>query len=296
MRRGVYIWGEGISLKIFKIIRQVLDETYHRVPGDSPGKKDALVTRRIKELSSRYHTLTKRGRQPIDYSKPSVRFAYLYAYLFARADSFYQILAAHPQVSGKLAHDKSLRITSIGAGPGSEVLGLVKLAKDYGRTSALRCHLCDREKAWKKTWQKLAEASQIKFSLDAKYVVFDATDESTYLDLAACLKADIFIFSYFVSEVVAFKSEAIDFLNYLANAAKSGAIFIFVDNNDSRFFASFADEFATKHRFERIDEGAGVFKPSPDEQKYELGDYTKRFEGRLPHLTIKVDFRLWCKR
>jgi hypothetical protein len=79
------------------------------------------------------------------------------------------------------------------------------------------------------------------------------------------------------------------------NRAKPGAVLLFNDNNDSRFFQKF-DEISSRLAWETLCHGAGTRKIyDPGEKKDELSDFREKF-GRVSKLSGSVAWRVMRKQ
>ena len=115
-------------MTIFELVKLALDELY--IEGTE--EHGAEITRQVKYLADSYRKLGSEDRDPIDYKDPAIRFAYVYKYTASHGDYVVQALeAARKAQKGDLFKSDSLRLSCIGGGPGSDVIGVLKYLSDY---------------------------------------------------------------------------------------------------------------------------------------------------------------------
>lgn len=155
----------------FQLVRTVLDELYKRIPG-SESQKDAAIKNRLQHLGHVYENLHL-GLQ-VDHSDITTRFAYIYRYVTCHANLVYQMVkAAKPLRS--LFDQERVKITCIGGGPGSEIIGILKYLLEVEKNPQLRFILYDKEKVWGDCWNDVDD----KLDLPMR---FSHLDEATSLD------------------------------------------------------------------------------------------------------------------
>ena len=134
-------------MQVFDLIRTVLDEAYADI-GGSDADKDSEIRKQLDLLSMRYGRLTDQSLDPISYATASVRFAYLYRYVTAHANLVYTRIKRSPELT-VLFDNSDLSVSSIGGGPGSDLLGVLKYCLAEGKKPRVRCTMLDGDPAWK---------------------------------------------------------------------------------------------------------------------------------------------------
>src|SRR5215813_13000299 len=116
-------------MNIFQLIKTVLDEIYERISGEET-KKDEQIAAKMVAIREAYKKLAKEG-VPNDYSEAVTRFAYIYVYVTSHANIVYQLLrrcslcpSCSPLID--LLKQGQVLVSSIGGGPGSDFLGILK--------------------------------------------------------------------------------------------------------------------------------------------------------------------------
>jgi hypothetical protein len=98
---------------------------------EMPDDWEDQVADRLESLRNAYENLTSPGRPEIDYSDLATQAAYVFAYAIGRAEFTYQLLKRHRAELGEpIFPNEIARITSLGGGPGSEIVGVVKYILD----------------------------------------------------------------------------------------------------------------------------------------------------------------------
>ena len=115
-------------MEIFKLVEQVLDELYAQISGSETAKA-AAVNGKLTMLTRRYTDL-KREADPIDYSEPATRLAYLYKYVTCHSNLVYTRIKDLRELSD-LFEKSSVQVACLRGGPGSDLLGMLKYCADY---------------------------------------------------------------------------------------------------------------------------------------------------------------------
>jgi hypothetical protein len=121
----------------------------------------------------------------------------------------------------------------------------------------------------------------------------DVTNHETWSVQKKYLKADLFTFVYFASEIYALANAA-DYFAYLVEHAKAGALFLFVDNK-AYTFEQWIAELVEKTGLEPILTETCDKRLPYDEQALDLEPYRTKF-GRSPKLTAQVACRVYRKK
>jgi hypothetical protein len=282
-------------MKIFPLIEQVLDELYNQILGPE-AKKDAKVNRSLDMLATRYGQL--RGKdEPIDYSEPATRLAYIYKYVTCHSNLVYTRMSKSSNLRD-LFDNNTVRVACIGGGPGSDFLGILKYCIECDKHPELKCQLFDREIAWGESWEDVDD----KISADNKlhtrtvYQPLDVTEPASYLAKKKYLEqSDLFTMIYFVSEVYSILDEgADDYFDNLFSGMRRGAQVLYIDNNHSDF-TSWVEKKFDKHNLKIVRHSDGKETMPIEEEKRDLGKYYNKF-GSSPKLEADVAWRVALKR
>lgn len=225
-------------MTLFELVKLALDELYTEGTSVYGAALDAEIQKRMSYLSTSYSSLNSMSRVPIDYRDPATRFAYVYKYTAAHGDYLVQALQTFRDVAGPIFTNPASRLTCIGGGPGSDIVGVIKFIADASENvSKLTCYLVDGEQAWADTWTEIGDALSNDISVNVNFQPLDVTKPSTWVSQKKFLDADLFTLSYFASEVMAFDQTGIvtSFWKMLFDSAKPGSRFIYVDNGHADF-------------------------------------------------------------
>jgi hypothetical protein len=275
-------------VNVFQLIKTVLDEAYALIPGNDAAK-DAAIGFALQSLSAQYQNLTIAGC--LDYSNPSTRFAYIYRYTTAHANLVYTLLSRSATASQLLNRDK-LTIATIGGGPGSDFLGVLKYCLTHKKAPSLKCLLLDRDPAWGESWSDVDDKLGASFRVSTVFQPFDVMQPATWQMHVKHFQADFFTMVYFMSEVFAGRTAANSYFNALFSQARPGAVFLFIDNSTS-CFCDWFDAFVMPYGLNVTDRSAGVLTMPLEEEKTDLQPYYGKFSP--PKLRADVAWRVAIK-
>lgn len=276
-------------MKVFELIKTVLDDTWTEIPEP----KVERVLRRIKDMSARYGDLTQ--HDPPDYADAITRFAYIYKYTSCHANLVAQKLASIPQVQHLAQGDTGswLNVACIGGGPGSDFLGVIKYLMGKYYKGSLKCYLLDRESAWGDSWADVDQRTDtLDFRISTHFQVLDVTKRDTWESQSRYLKAQLFTFIYFISELYKKPNELEAYLAHVFDRASSGAMFLFVDNDKPMFYELF--DGVAQARLIQVASKSERYVIDLDEQKTDLGDHFTRI-GHQPKLQTYIAWRMYKK-
>ncbi|MBI5297962.1 MAG: hypothetical protein HY869_21000 [Chloroflexi bacterium] len=278
-------------MKCFQLVRSVLDEIYSEIPLQDEAQKDKAIKDEILSLRSKYAKLLSSSRV-IDYENPITRFSYIYSYVTSHANIVYNIIESSDMLCA-LMDSKKVSMTSIGGGPGSDLLGVIKYLTNASKSPTLRCNLYDRESAWGESWSDVDNKLENPFKISIYFQQFDVGEPSTWVRHVKYLSSDLFTMVYFMSEVFGNKTTAEPFFNNLFANAKKGALFLYADNNTPDFYNWF-DELAHRNSLITIESTSKNFNVNYDEEKTDLGIYYDKFG--FPKLTANIAYRICQKQ
>lgn len=287
-------------MTIFQLVKIALDALYEEAMQAFEKGVDGVISERIKYLSKSYGKLNDANRSPVDYKDPATRFAYVYKYVASHGDYVVQVLnALHNKLGGPIFGSESMRLSCVGGGPGSDIIGFLKYLDDQKKVEKVKkvtCYLLDKEQAWADTWTELDDSLKTDLLLHANFQPLDVTAPESWAQQKKFLSADLFTMSYFVSEVMALDKDGVvtRFWKTLFKEAKSGAIFMYCDNGHSDFNSYFDGQWK-EAKLECIVESTNeLIWPSYSEQKSDLGGYLDKF-GQQPKLKTPLTYRVLRK-
>jgi hypothetical protein len=224
----------------FETIKRVLDqaiESYSHRTGTSISDIDAQIANHIETTSSEHYNPDPN----INYKDPLCRLGYLFVHAGANAYLFEQTITESRDLSHCVnQHDnRALHVCTIGGGPGTELLGLIK----YGLSrqtapSDLHFTVIDNVPEWGESWELLAEACQELMSqhlghcpiIHRGFYPLNATDPSSYNPYAWLLeKVDVIVFNYLLSENQVRLPEFEGALSIIKKRTKDETLFVVID-------------------------------------------------------------------
>ncbi|ARU29070.1 hypothetical protein [Cellvibrio sp. PSBB006] len=266
-------------MTLFEIVNGVLTDLYKQGEKELGEKLDEEIINQLNYLSNSYRELADSSRAPIDYSSPVTRFAYVYKYVATHGDYLVQVMErVNSLLRGPIFNKERVSVACIGGGPGSEIIGVLKYLEESEeeRVGEILFHLLDKEQAWSDTWTDIRQ--QIEgFDVNFVFQNLDITNTTTWKYVRKFLNADLFIMSYFYSEVQGLGDVVNTSIKSILNDAKSGSLFIYIDNGSDYFnekFDSLYDESEFEVIFERTNDW---FTPRLSEQVDILKKYKEKF-------------------
>ena len=287
-------------MTLFGLVKIALDELYAEANKEYGDDTDKNILKRMQYLSKSYGQLNSKDREPVDYGDPATRFAYAYKYVAAHGDYVVQLLQKlRNHLNGPIFQGASARVSCIGGGPGSDIIAVLKYLDESAQqepVKKLTCYLLDKEQAWADTWTELDDSLEVGISLNANFQPLDVTKPASWKSQQKFLQADVFTLIYFVSEVRSLDNEGVvsNFFTTIFSEAKSGAMFLYIDNGHNDFNQYFDTQW----------EAAGLkllgrgnnerWYPRMSEQASELAIYKNKFEYD-PKIQAWLSYRLLRK-
>lgn len=274
----------------FELLGTVLDEVWEELDGSVDDKLKAIHAREA-ELRQSYRNLTN-GVAKIDYSHPATRYAYLACYVSSHANMVYEAIKGSPLLKTVLSEEK-VKVACIGGGPGSDLLGVLKLVDKLDLNPKLKFFLYDAERNWSESWADIDD--KVDIALRVYVEQFDVTDQTTWQGKQKYLQADLFTMIYFASELHRSKVSAAPFFQHLANSAKPGAVLLYVDNANKQFHG-WVDEILSQAGWEtEVSKDFMRVQIPSEEEKRALGEHFERIAGS-PKLGAEIAMRIWKKK
>jgi hypothetical protein len=152
--------------------------------------------------------------------------------------------------------------------------------------------LFDKEPAWSESWSDVDD--KLGLSISNRFMLFDVTKPESYKPYEKFLSADLFTMIYFMSEISKLREQSEPFFKHLFENAKPGALLLYVDNRDQRFYGWF-DSLISAHNWKVLMSNQVDLKiDDTSEEKKDLEPYYSKFPD--PKLTAKIAFRVCQKQ
>jgi hypothetical protein len=278
-------------MKCFQVVQKVLASTYNQIGGNDAARTPK-VNAALKPMSKKYRTELLADGGP-DFSDAITRFGYVFLYVPVHSHWLYELITWDDEV-GKLFKKAKFRVTCLGGGPGSDLMGILKYMDARKRYPTLFCEIVDGCVEWKSTWSDLAYEIDWESPLNTDYVIHDAGDKKSWNQPWNIAKSDLLTLNFFWSELIHLGDIAEQYLLFALNAAKPGALLLYNDNADSRFTEPF-DAISKNAGFDTLlkDQGSRKVHDS-SEQITDLGPFAGKFDY-TPKLTGNLAWRVLRK-
>jgi hypothetical protein len=283
----------------FERVKAALDILVPRAAKLVGGSADELIGKHCRALRLAYQgRLLLQGREPVDYSRPTTQLAYLYRTVPAHADWVCQALATAPHAVQKLLATGHVKVACVGGGPGSDMLGIVKYAEDFGYPkTSFEFVVLDREIGWNTPRGILAHLLGPKVSQIHQHL--DLTEAGNWTPNWDFQDADIFTFIFSLSEVWCYNASGAvtEFLKRVVRHAKPGALFIYVDNGGNNFPQIIDQQVGGLPRLKLIgsrDNPQMRLRTSERRDTLEV-PYKTRFQNEWVKMGGDVSIRVWQK-
>lgn len=230
----------------FERVKMILDKLCPALPQPDAAK---LMQTRLNSLSASYPRITNPNLEPIDYSDPATQAAYLYKYVVANAALVARTLWSSAKVGKQIFQRPKVRIACIGGGPGTELIGVFKyLDHVFPRVKEIDCIILDHHPTWQAVWPVVASTAPTGVSVSVQYERLDMRAASGWFDSPGFLEADVFTFSYSLSEAWRYNENGglSALIDTIVSSAAAGSLFIYCDNSGGAFDPNFQREFGDR--------------------------------------------------
>ena len=163
--------------------------------------------------------------------------AYVFMYVACHADILHQVLVKGQTVGAFdcLAKDE-IQVTSLGGGPGSDLLALVGLIRSLRpdeRPKRIKYRVLDKQPNWHEILKAVAVGQRGTVDIDVSFQQVDVTVPDEWKNIT-CVNDNLLIMNFFVSEVCVLREaqSVRQCLENLLGTVSGGATVVF---NDSKF-------------------------------------------------------------
>lgn len=275
-----------------KAVLATLDEQGNSDHADWSERVETNLT----TLEDSYRELRDAGRDLIDYSDLATQAAYVFRYVLGHADFVYQFLSyARTKTGEALFEANEIWVTSIGAGPGSELLGLLQyLSEDNGEPKVAKIvyTVVDKEQNWQHVVESFVDQVDTKIEVELHFQTCDVS--AAQLPASVTLKNEDLVFmSFFISEVCELpeRNHVINNLNTLLKTMSPDAFLIYNDSNAYSFYMFLNSLVNKATRFEQLIDHDTEYKIEAPYYDGIMDDYVEQFDYR-PKLSSKAVTKL----
>jgi len=210
---------------ILASLSSILNEIIEDIDGETQEKYKKIETE-CSNLFAFYKgkALMDTGQNDIDYSKPEVRFAYVYRNTGLHSIILCDILTNNSELHSMWKKDK-ITITSFGGGPGSDALGIGLYCLNSKSSTAVNIYNFDRV-LWQDCWINVKDSNCcLPRNISLDFLQFDATKAERKMPK----ETDLVTMLYFVSEMYRYKDQFCEFLAHAIKQFKSGTLFLVIE-------------------------------------------------------------------
>lgn len=282
----------------FPAVSPVLAGLDQRGLAANPEGWDAKVADAVRAFSSAYGNgaLLERNRALIDYGALETQTAYVFMYVAGHADFLNQVLTMgeQRQALARLRKEE-ISVTSLGGGPGSDLLALIAFLKDLPadeRPKRIRYRVLDKQPNWNEILQQVAVLQEGTFVIELEFQQLDVTVPDQWASVN-CANDDLLMMNFFVSEVCRLREHASvrGCLESILRSLSSGGLVLFNDSAAWSFFSYFDDRVAASGGFRALVIDNGRLDAESDFDEY-FRQCMVRFD-RTPKLGSKAAFRIF---
>ena len=240
-----------MSMGLFRILDEVLTQATTSICRAFGINEDEAI-HRTREYLGKNSAAYYADNSQLEYQDPLCRIAYLYSYVCAHANlvdnacCYLSNLQAF--LRDKLDREATLNVCSLGGGPGSELLGLVKFidrGQEPGKQVYVDFALVDSVREWDETWQALLRGIEATFSanygqsprnwpaiIQRSFLPLDLTRLEDFKHLPTRFQdIELFIFNHTLSELLSHRTTFEQVVCHLASLATHGTYFLIIDRH-----------------------------------------------------------------
>ena len=246
---------EGLpAVKYFEILGEVINGEIELIAAHSGPPRNELVSMILSHASDTTNLYRKWRKPSIPFDDPLRRLAYLYMYVAANAYVVEYVLKEDPSLKAFITsvsrrNSGVVKVCSLGAGPGTELLGLAKWIEQeqIGDQIILDPLLCDQETGWGDNWVAIRDQMRGRinkaygtnkrpvFVLPGDFHRIDVEDVQSIGDVPDVRDQDLYLVSYVVSHVFDNFDNMNRFFCELIGNAPPRSKFIFIDRRGERW-------------------------------------------------------------
>lgn len=217
---------------------------------DSQGEEEfgddwvEAVRDRLRSLEASYRILTQADRQPIDYSDLATQAAYVFAYGMPRGGFTYERLKLHRAALGRpLFTEQHIRVTSVGGGPASELIGLIHYLSDPEmgeHVASVSYSIVDHGREWEHVANLVADCIQCGIDVQISFQQCNLLNDIEVGKISLA-KSHLAIFSYVISELRAFRDKfpVVGNIQSLLHTVDNGSFVLYMDSESYPFYSLF---------------------------------------------------------
>lgn len=285
----------------FPSVSPILAELDQRGIAEHGDDWDRQVATAILSFNSAFGNgnLLLRNRKLIDYGDLATQAAYVFMYVAGHADFLHMVMRRGKDEGAFTSLKKpEIRVTSIGGGPGSDLLALVHYLRSLTpdeRPQLIRYRILDKQPNWHEILQTVAHFQRGTFDVEVTFEPVDVTIPVQWQDVS-CASDDLLIMNFFVSEVCRLREAASvrSCFESLLISLRHDSVVVFNDSAFPSCYEYFDNRIAAVGGFRRLVAESVRLDAHPDFDEL-FRECMVRF-GRTPKLGSKAAYRVLIKQ
>lgn len=280
---------------IYNAVNAVLTALDAQGQTDHDDWSDQLAER-LASLEASYRELRNANRDLINYSDLATQAAYVFRYVLGHADFIYDFLCLiRNNLGAPIFSDEEIWVTSIGGGPGSELLGLLKYLKEVKgepKINKIVYTVIDKESNWEHVVESFVDLVETDIDINLVFQNFDFS--SPIIPEGVTLEyEELVIMSFFISEICSLPNGATvsKSLESLLSTMKDDSLLLYNDSDAYSFYTFLNGRVRGAKRFEQLLDINAEFKSDTPDYDGVMLEYVEEFDYR-PKLSSKAVSKL----
>ncbi|MEB3220846.1 MAG: hypothetical protein VKS61_02095 [Candidatus Sericytochromatia bacterium] len=277
------------------VVADALHADYQRFWSSFEGSDRAVVAR-LEALRATYKSVMTYGGAP--FVEPEDRFVYCYQYVLSHA--VWVFAALHQSGAAQSIFEKPrVRVTALGGGPGSDLLGVLQYRHVTGSRARLACEVVDRCDAWARNWRSfersvIAQGGVSREALRVDYVRQDLGSPADWDDFERFAASDVVTVSFLVSELMHQGPGPSEYLRRAFGKTRPGTLVVVNDANHPVYREAVSRAAAAAGLERAWSKEGRTSALDPKEAHDALWRYNERW-GTMPKLTGKNFSHVYIK-
>lgn len=301
-----------MSITFYKLLAPVLARDIEFVVKQRGISKEKVYKLMLKEAENNQKEWYSSDVPKLNYKNPICRLSYLYIIVASNANIFKYILEENQTVNNYIKNiisSKMLKVCSLGGGPGTELLGIVKFfsCNPIGNCD-VDFQVLDKVQEWANSWYGIRDSifdtltnlygtsrAQWPIIPSGNFIPCDVTNPSSIKNAGNIWNQDLYLINFLLSEVFIENAGFNEFMRQIVAMAPKGALFLFIERKGAMW----------KERIQQIAQEAGIalqefteakLTKDGDECPEDLGEvFNILAQHRKPRLTWNITYCVGIK-
>ncbi|MGD2250610.1 MAG: hypothetical protein PVF58_19620 [Candidatus Methanofastidiosia archaeon] len=246
-----------VCTKYFEIVGNVIESEIQGLISERNQKRRSIINEIAKHAKKMHDKYYDPAKPRNEFREPCCRIAYLYKYVTVNARAIEHIFYNSRELKKRILRIQKEKgevgVCALGGGPGTELLGLSKwVERESLREDEFKIKFdfvnFDRVKQWGTSWKymknKIRDRFRKKFGIsdidwpfrcEGDFYPLDVDETQDYSNLAPYFSDDIYIISYFISEIYEISKNFRNLFNKIVSYAPDRSKFIFIERGETRW-------------------------------------------------------------